>query len=244
MARDEVLHPACAPFWSRKRVLGWSKDAGTGTPVWTPFGTASTFDAVGTNQTAGGGSNDGTGGPVEMWQTAATTGDAVGRISSAAITQRRWSPTATFFGLTAASSSNLANWIALTDADLSGIDSPTTQTVAGLRYSTGAGDNTAGAGSTAAWACVTCDGGGTPTITTGAHPFTINQVLHGMIEIDDAASAVRFWLESTSGLIVPVATHTTSLPGSSTGLKAFGLVQAKANTLKRFSLGWFAVAMG
>lgn len=149
--------------------------------------------------------------------TAATTGSAAHKdcvSTTLAPTQRQLQPFITFVVGTP-TITNVRYWFALTDTELSGVSSPTTQNVAGLRYDTGAGDSN--------WKLVTCDGGGTPTITDmGVAPTTSAATI---IQLDlTNSSQVTGWVNGTS------KTNTTHLPSNTANLAYDAALTTLANT--------------
>lgn len=160
-------------------------------------------------------------GAYETCTTGTTSGNVAGRITTTPVAFRDWNPRDAIKVLSAATIGNMRWWICYTSADLSGKATPTTEHSAGFRYDTGAGDNTAGAGSTPAWAFVTSDGSAA-TVTQGVAAFTASTASTLRVEFDEAAGAVRGYVND-----VLVATHTTNRPGSAQGM----LKQWTATTL-------------
>lgn len=96
-------------------------------------------------------------------------------------------------------------WAGLTSADLSGVGAPTTQHVMAFRYDTGTDGTT--------WHAITCNGASGVTNTDSTITVSASTVYRFRIVYDAANAAVRFFINDQL-----VATHSTNLPGATTGL--------------------------
>lgn len=215
------------------RHSAWHKDPGATTI--TPFGSLATKTAVGASNS----SQDNAGAPWIQYITGANNGDAAGYESSAAVTQRSWNPRCVQRVKLGPNIQSSRHWIGWSSASLKAVGSPTTQHVMAFRYDTGQGDNTAGAGSTPVFVCVTCDGGGTPVVS----PTVVSAVVEGsktdgwLFGCEAGASAVNFYIDSGSGWVF-VAQHVSSLPGSTTGLLGIQTTTTLTTAAKR---GFFSL---
>lgn len=218
------------PFFFDRRVMIVTHDVGTAgaTGTVSRVGLPADPTALGTCTNA-----DTVSGAYETCTTAATTGSVAGRITTTNVAFRDWNPRDTIKVLSAATITNMRWWACYTSANLSGKDAPTTEHAAGFRYDTGAGDNTAGAGSTPAWAFVTCDGS-TATVTQGVAAFAGSTAYNLRVEFDEVAGNVKGYVND-----VCVATHTTNRPASATGVLKQWTVTALANAARKLSWSWW-----
>lgn len=226
LGRGEWIGPMQSGAFARNRVAQWVHNPGGTT--WSVTGSDRTADQLGTGVAA---NADTTSGPYESQTTLLSSGDYAGRISSGVVTQRSWSPCAIFRVLSGGSAQNIRVFVGLSDTDLpaGAVDTPSTQHLAVCSYSTTRDGS-------AFWRSITCDGT-TPTINAGTVAYSTSTVYYIAVDIDEAAGAVRFWITNTSGVWVPLTTHTTNLPASTVGLRWILSVQATAGvaTGKRIS---------
>jgi hypothetical protein len=218
------------PFFFDRRITIVTHDVGTSgaTGTVSRLGLPADPTALGTCTNA-----DTVTGAYEVCTTGTTSGNVAGRITTTNVTFRDWSPRDTIKVLSAATITNMRWWVCYTSADISGKATPTTEHVAGFRYDTGAGDNTAGAGSTPAWAFVTCDGS-TATVTQGVAAFAGSTAYKLRVEMDEANSAIRGYVNDAL-----VVTHSTNRPASATGVLKQWTVTTLANAARKLSWSWW-----
>jgi hypothetical protein len=123
--------------------------------------------------------------------------------SSAAVNQIDWSSDLVMRVGTGATLTSNRMWFGWASATPTGSATPTAH-LAAFRYDTAADG-------TAYWRTVTAAGSATQTVTTTTVPVTAST--NYVLRVTVAAGAVIFWINS-----VVVATHTTNLPTSGTGL--------------------------
>ena len=104
------------------------------------------------------------------------------------------------------SSENCRIWVGLFEGDPMASSAPSIDYMA-FRYATDVDG-------TAFWRAVTDDGSGTPTATTTSVAITTDTRYELRIDCSDSSS-VKFYIDN-----VLVATHTTTLPGTTTALRA------------------------
>lgn len=207
------------------QVKMWQHDIGSAAPVTaSAIGTPVTFDlettgvstvtSVVANSTA-----------MEQHQTNTTAGDASGRITSAAVIKGSTNPTLTIRMQTGANIQNVGLWWGLTDTSLKAVDTPTTELVAAFRYDTAVPDTTG------FWHTVTNDGV-TLVVTTTTAAIAVSTFYELKIEWNNTLAAVFFYING-----VLVATHTTGIPDSATGLHIEHVVTTKTTALKRMAWG-------
>ncbi|UOF80024.1 phage-related tail fiber protein [Caudoviricetes sp.] len=205
-------------YFMTRRLASWMHDVGATT--WSQTGSVATMSQVGTGTPTSG---DSATLPSETQTTGTTSSNAAGRITSATVTQRGWSPIGVFKVLTAASIANVRLWVGFASADLNAVSAPTTQHVAAVRYDVGVDG-------TAFWRCVTCDGT-TANTTTTTVAITSSTTWNIRIEIDDAGAAVKFYIND-----VLAATHSTNLPAQTTQMHALAEVTTLASAAKKIGI--------
>ena len=205
-------------FFMTGRLASWTHDPGGTT--WSQYGSAATMTQVGTGTPTSG---DTAVLPSETQTTGTTIGNSAGRISSATVTQRGWSPTIIQKVLTAASIANIRLWVCVTDTDLSGVATPTTQHMAGFEYDTSIHG-------TAFWRCITCDGV-TANITVTTIAITNSTTWNLRYKMDDAGGKIDFYIND-----VFAASHTTNLPGQTTQLYHEECVTTHASAAKKINI--------
>lgn len=218
------------PFFFDRRVTIVTHDVGTsgGTGTVSRVGLPADPTALGTCTNA-----DTVSGAYETCTTGTTSGNVAGRITTTNVAFRDWNPRDTIKVLSAATITSMRWWVCYTSADVSGKATPTTEHVAGFRYDTGAGDNTAGAGSTPAWAFVTCDGS-TATVTQGVAAFAGSTAYSLRVEMDEANAVIRGYVND-----VLVAQHATNRPASATGVLKQWTVTTLTNAARKLSWSWW-----
>lgn len=176
-------------------------------------------------------SDDQAEGPLVKYLTTAASGVDAGVISPVGAVQPRWAPY--FYGrirtdASAITSTRLA--VGLVSADIASNAGPAStgsySTAAGawLRYDTGVDG-------TAFWRTVT-GSGTTATVTTTTAAITADTSYELIIEINAAASSIRFVINGTA-----VATHSTNLPSASAALAAIARLRTLAASARALRFG-------
>jgi hypothetical protein len=147
--------------------------------------------------------SDGTAGPGHAAVSGAVSGNVGGWDVPATVTRRDWEPEFVARAECTVTITSARYWVGLFSADPTASATPAVH-LAAFRYDTTPD-------TTAFWRCVTNDGGGSPTVSTTNVAFTASTswVLRIRLSLTD----VKFFIND-----VLVATHTTTLPGSTTGL--------------------------
>ncbi|WP_239404564.1 hypothetical protein [Frankia sp. Cj3] len=144
--------------------------------------------------------------------TSDTTNRTMGWVSSnfSGYAQAQWAPL--FYARVKTDPSAVTSvryYIGLASSDLSSLSAdPTTQHAAAFRYDTGLDG-------TAFWRSVTCDGTAAEVQAT-TQAIAVDTAYHLVVEVNAARTAVRFLIND-----VLLTTHTTRVPGASTGLGYF-----------------------
>ena len=214
-------------WYYSKQVYQLLKDPGRATITGAP----STFaDSITADVAA---SADTTDGPwVKVDTTAASGNDAIIQqdASGANITGFRsdWQP---IFVATIKTSTNIADvriWCGWASADPSASATPAVH-LAAFRYDTGADG-------TAFWRCVTDNASGSPTVTATTVPVSTSTAYTMRIAMSNATPDVKFYLDN-----VLVATHTLTLPTSTTVLLCWLSISALAAAVKALLFRRFVV---
>lgn len=209
----------------------WYNDIGSGPPAtMTGIGTPITMDleTVGvstvTDVVAAGQS-------MQQHATNTTAADASGLITSAAVVKGVVNPTLTWRMQTGASILNVCHWYTLTTVALiaKAVDTPTTELVAGFRYSTDVGATPTD--TTGFWSAVTCDGT-TLVVTPTPIAIAVSALYELKLMWDNTNSRISFYI---NGRLAHVATAT--LPDSATGMHIESVVIGKATAAKRMAIG-------
>lgn len=144
-------------------------------------------------------------------QTTTSTGN-VALFNTASICERQTSPRFWLTFKLPAIITGIRLWAGLTTSDLSGTTTPTTQSVAGLRYDTGAGDTTI--------KLVTCDGASNVTVTDTLITPLANGFYSVCFDMLDSTKVVVY-LSSAGATATLAATNTTNLPSTNAVLIAY-----------------------
>lgn len=153
----------------------------------------------------------------------------IGGLTPAAFTdwvQRRWNPDL-YMRISVDDTAITTNriWCGWVSAAMTGKDAPTTEHVAAFRYATTVDG-------TAFWRCVTHDGGATPTVTTTTTAIAVGGTYN--LRIAMSGSSVYFYIDGAL-----VATHTTALPGTSTGLGLNMTTTTQAASARNIRVGMY-----
>jgi len=121
------------------------------------------------------------------------------------VTETGWLPKLVTRIRVPATISSTRDWVALTSGDLTGVDSSTSISYIGLRYSTGASDT--------AWQCATGSGSAQSVTSTGV---TVTASHYYDIIIDLSTSGTLVCSVADNGGAYTTVTKTTNLPSTTT----------------------------
>lgn len=204
-------------------------------------GGASTVSTVGTQilRTLIGGApsaQDNDHAPWEQHITAATTGSKAGVLMTG-VTKRSRRPLSSCRYRLGPNIQNVRHWIGFSDTDPTGVDALTTEHAMLVRFSTSAGDATAGAGGTPVFIATSCDGGGTPetTVTEISAANDVSRPEGYCFGYVMTASECIFLVDLFDGAGWRVIAVHTVMPASGTLLNFYAEPTTLVNTAKRGS---------
>lgn len=165
-------------------------------------------------------------GPYLAFASAATLNSDAGFRSGDPVAQRGWSSIYRAKIRTGAAITVVRYWVGLFASTPMASATPAIH-LAGFRYDTAADG-------TAFWRCVTDNGSGSPTVTTTSAAVAVDTAYRFKIEL--GASDVKFYVDGTL-----VATHTTTLPTSTTSLSAYQQLRTLEAVAKTIKINRFTV---
>ena len=156
----------------------------------------------------------------------ALDGTEQGIASSSTITRADWKPEMSMRFKTHSTLTATRWWVGLFSGSPVGSATPTVH-YAGWRYDTVADG-------TAFWRCVSDNASGTPQVTTTTIAASTSTLYEFGISL--TATTSQFWA-NISGTWTLVATHSTTIPTSTTLLSLYGKVTTLENVAKTFNFG-------
>lgn len=156
------------------------------------------------------------------YTTTATIGNAVGIDTTFAFAKRENMPIGWGEIFTGSDITNIRLWFGWMNGDPGGSATPALH-LAAFRYDTGADG-------TAFWRCVTDNASGVPTVTTTTKAIAASTAYRLEIWMDESGM-VKFYIDGTL-----VATHTTTLPTSTTGIEMRSRLTTLAAVAKTFGV--------